>query len=149
MTRMISAVMLAALAFAGGCASITRGTMDSLVVESNPPGAAVEILRTDRRFTKAEVGQNADPREPIVGMTPATFRLKREGDYIVTISKDGYETVEASVSHRVAGTGGLAMAGNIILGGVVGAVVDSNTGARHNLTPNPLNVVLKPIEQEK
>ena len=36
------------------------------------------------------------------------------------------------------------MAGNILLGGVIGAVVDSNTGAMHNLTPNPLHVTLEP-----
>jgi len=135
----------ASLLLAGGCASITRGTMDSLVVESDPSGAAVEIRRKDREFTKGEVEQNAvDESGAIVGMTPSSFRLKREGSYNVVVSKDGYETVESSVSHSVAGGGGVAMAGNILLGGVIGAVVDSNTGAMHNLAPNPLKVILKP-----
>ena len=37
------------------------------------------------------------------------------------------------------------MAGNVLLGGVIGAVVDSNTGAMLNLSPNPLKIVLSPI----
>ncbi len=133
------------LLLTGGCASITRGTMDSLVIESDPSGAAVEIRRKDRQFTKAEVGQNrVDESGVIVGTTPSSFRLKREGSYNVVVSKDGYETVESSVSHSVAGGGSAGMAGNILLGGVIGAVVDSNTGAMHNLTPNPLHVTLEP-----
>ena len=139
---------LTSLLLAGGCASITRGTMDSLVVESDPSGAAVEIRRKDRQFTKAEVGQNrVDESGVIVGTTPSSFRLKREGSYNVVVSKDGYETVESSVSHSVAGGGAAGMAGNVLLGGVIGAVVDSNTGAMHNLMPNPLNVVLKPRKE--
>ncbi len=39
------------------------------------------------------------------------------------------------------------MAGNVLLGGVIGAVVDSNTGAMHNLMPNPLKVILKPRKE--
>ena len=136
----------ASLLLAGGCASITRGTMDSLVVESDPSGATVEISRKDREFTKAEVEQNTvSDSGAIVGATPSSFRLKREGEYNVVVSKDGYETIKSEVSHSVAGGGAAGMAGNVLLGGVIGAVVDSNTGAMLNLSPNPLKVVLHPV----
>ena len=148
MTRMFfNLAVMAALAVAGGCASITRGTMDSLVVESDPSGAAVEIRRKDRRFTKAEISRNmTDGSGVIVGTTPSSFRLKREGSYHVVVSKNGYETVESSVSHGVAGSGAAGMAGNVLLGGPIGMIIDANTGAMHKLAPNPLKVILKPAE---
>ena len=138
-------LLTACLLFAGGCASITRGTMDSLVVESDPSGAEVEVHRADRDFTEKEVKQNTvGDAGAIVGMTPSSFRLKREGTYRVVVSKTGFETVESAVSHSVAGGGAAGMAGNVLLGGVIGMVVDSNTGAMLNLSPNPLTVILVP-----
>jgi hypothetical protein len=35
------------------------------------------------------------------------------------------------------------MAGNVILGGVIGAVADASSGAMNDLVPNPLNVTLE------
>ncbi len=139
-------ILSVSILLAGGCASVTRGTMDSLVVDSDPSGADVEVRRRDREFTKAEIEQNSvDDSGAIVGMTPSSFRLKREGSYNVAVSKAGYQSVQSVVSHSVAEGGAAGMAGNILLGGVIGAVVDSNTGAMMNLTPNPLKVVLSPI----
>jgi chorismate mutase len=47
------------------------------------------------------------------------------------------------VTHRTAGGGSAGMAGNVILGGLIGAVVDSNNGATQDLVPNPLTVTLE------
>ncbi|MEM8867658.1 MAG: hypothetical protein AAGC73_05275 [Verrucomicrobiota bacterium] len=80
---------------------------------------------------------------PLKGTTPAAFKLKREGEYKVIVSKVGYETVEVDVTHKVAGAGAVGMAGNVILGGAVDAVVDANTGATQDLVPNPVEVILK------
>jgi hypothetical protein len=44
----------------------------------------------------------------------------------------------------MAGAGGAGMAGNVILGGLIGAVVDANSGATRELVPNPLRVTLEP-----
>ena len=43
----------------------------------------------------------------------------------------------------VAAAGGAGMAGNLVLGGVVGMVVDGTSGAMNDLTPNPLHVDLE------
>lgn len=132
---------------AGGCASITRGTMDALVVESDPSGAHVEVHRADRKFTEKEVKQNTvDNKGAIVGMTPSSFRLNREGTYRVLVSKAGFETVESRVSHSVSGGGAAGMAGNVLVGGAIGLIVDSSTGAMLNLAPNPLTVILVPTD---
>jgi hypothetical protein len=37
------------------------------------------------------------------------------------------------------------MAGNVILGGLIGAGIDAGTGAMDRLTPNPLTVKLVPL----
>jgi hypothetical protein len=37
------------------------------------------------------------------------------------------------------------MAGNVILGGGIGALVDANNGATQELVPNPLRVTLQPV----
>jgi len=40
------------------------------------------------------------------------------------------------------------MAGNVLLGGVIGAGVDAGTGAMHSHKPNPLVVELTPIDTD-
>ncbi len=137
--------LLLTVVLAGGCASVTRGTFEALVVESDPSGADVEIHRADEEFTEAELNQNtANATGALVGTTPSSFRLKRAGTYRVVVSKAGFETVESAVSHSVASGGAAGMAGNVLLGGVIGMVVDSSTGAMNNLSPNPLMVILAP-----
>jgi len=91
------------------CATITRGTKEVLVVESEPIGAKVTTT----------IG--------LTGTTPATFK----------------------VSSQVAGAGAAGMAGNVILGGLIGAAVDAGTGAMKELKPNPITVTLVPVGAEK
>ncbi|WAP67077.1 hypothetical protein [Jiella pelagia] len=59
-------------------------------------------------------------------------------------SKPGYQTETVQVSTEVSGGGAAGMAGNILLGGVVGIGVDAVTGAALDHTPNPVNIVLEP-----
>jgi hypothetical protein len=111
----------------GGCATITRGTTQALVIESDPPGADVELSNGLR------------------GRTPASFTVKRRENLVVKIRKDGYEPVEATVSSTVGDGGGTAMAGNILFGGLIGAAVDGGNGSNRTLRPNPVSVKLLPI----
>lgn len=98
-----------------GCATMIRGTEDTLQVSSDPSGANVELSG----------GQS--------GTTPCSFVLKRNQSCIVKISKEGYHTEAVTVYPTLAGSG-------VILGGLI----DYGTGAVYNLTPNPVNVLLKP-----
>lgn len=106
------------------CATTLRGTTDVLVVESDPPGARVTVSNG------------------LTGSTPGTFTLRRKGNYVVTIAKDGYEPVTVNVTHKVVGAGSAGMAGNILLGGLIGAAVDAGSGAMYDLVPNPVRVNL-------
>jgi hypothetical protein len=69
------------------------------------------------------------------------MELKSEFD--VTITKSGYKVWKGHVTHKTAGGGSGAMAGNILVGGIIGAVVDGNNGATQDLVPNPLVVKLE------
>lgn len=107
-----------------GCATITRGTTEELTVQSTPSGANVRL----------DTGQT--------GITPATFTVPRKRDVIVTVSKPGYQTVTQTVTTKIAGRGAAGVAGNVLIGGIIGIGVDAISGASLNHTPNPVIVNL-------
>lgn len=128
---MMRYILVAAGAVAlSGCATITRGTSDTWTVNTTPSGAAVS---TSNQFACQS--------------TPCTFKMSRKADFTVTITKPGYKPWTGQVTHHVSGAGGAGMAGNVILGGIIGAGVDAYSGAMMNLAPNPLSVALEPEEQ--
>ena len=107
------------------CATVTRGTRDTLIVESEPSGARVSLSTGER------------------GTTPTSFSLARSQPVTVTVEKAGFETAYVTVTPTVAGAGGAGLVGNIVLGGVIGAAVDLGTGAANDLKPNPVRVKLE------
>ena len=110
------------------CATVTRGTSQKYVIESEPPQADVAL----------STGQKC--------VTPCKLKLKRKHSFTATFSKPGYETQEAQVKSKFSGGGAAAGAGNILAGGVIGAVVDGTNGSMNNLVPNPLKVTLVPLD---
>lgn len=109
------------------CATITRGTTQQFTIESSPPRA---LAVTSNGF-RCEA-------------TPCTLRMPRKDAFTVTVSLEGYTTETRSVTSGVSGGGGTAMAGNILVGGLIGMGVDATSGAMNDLTPNPLVVTLQP-----
>lgn len=113
------------------CATITRGTREAFTVNTIPSGARVTT----------SLGL-------VCESSPCTFPdVRRNADFTVTITKEGYQTWTGTVTHQTAGGGAAGMAGNVILGGLVGVAVDASSGATQELVPNPLNVTLEPIAQ--
>lgn len=108
------------------CATITRGEHTAWEVNTNPVGATVKT--TNGFFCDS---------------TPCSLRMMRKSEFTATISKPGYKTLEVRVTNKVSGSGGAGMAGNVLVGGIIGAGVDVATGAMLDLTPNPLNVSLE------
>ena len=111
-----------------GCATITRGSSEALVVESTPTGAEV-------RLSSGETCK-----------TPCTLKKKRKHNFVVFINRDGFEPVEVAVISETAGAGAAGMAGNVLVGGLIGVGVDAATGATKRLTPNPIRVTLNPLK---
>jgi len=109
------------------CATITRGTSQDFTVQSTPPGARV----TTSNGFECEA-------------TPCTFRMPRKPGFVATVSMPGYVTQEVQIDSSIAGGGVAGAAGNVIVGGPIGLVVDGTSGAMNDLTPNPLVVELQP-----
>jgi hypothetical protein len=111
------------LAASAGCATIVKGTTQSIPVASDPSSA--DIL----------VDGN------LVGQTPTAIQLKRKHDHLVTIQKVGFRPKSVAVVKNVGG----AVWGNIIAGGLIGWGVDATTGAQYNLVPKTISVQLEPL----
>lgn len=114
------------------CATITRGSSQEFTVESTPPGARVSTSN----------GFQCDA-------TPCTFRMPRKDEFRATVSMDGYVAQDHDIKSGISGGGAAGLAGNIIFGGVIGAVVDGSSGAMNDLTPNPLVVILRTPAEER
>lgn len=119
------------------CASIVHGSHQQIPVDSQPPGASVQVTCATGRF-------NAPP-------TPSEITLKRNrADCSVSISKDGYHPAEFQLSRQVSGW----YFGNILLGGVIGLIVDAADGAMFNQScgecadHHAIRVVLAPEEKQ-
>ena len=154
--------LLGLLAFVG-CATITRGVEEVFVVESEPVGAKVTlvydepvVLSVEDKKEGAVDGDAGYESEKITvilerleGVTPATFKIPRRGSFIVTIEKKGYHPVTTHVETQIADHGGLALTGNICLGGCIGAAVDAGSGATLEHVPGKVSVKLERIETEE
>ncbi len=114
-------------AMLSGCATITRGTTEILVIETTPPGADVDLSSGLRC------------------KTPCSLEVKHKNAVVLDISKLGFEPQRVNVLSEVAGAGAAGMAGNVILGGIIGAGIDVATGATKRLKPNPVLVTLTPV----
>jgi hypothetical protein len=120
--NVIAAITVASLPlFAGGCASIVKGTTQAIPVASSPSGADV---RLDGNH---------------IGQTPTSVEVKRKSDHLMTIEKAGYQPESIAITRNIGG----AVFGNILAGGLVGWGVDAISGAQYNLTPATINVTLK------
>jgi len=125
--RLMCGLMLAALS--GGCATVTRGTDNTIGFDSRPSQAEVR--------TSNGLGC----------VTPCSLVVKRNEEFIATFSKPGYRSQQVEVKTQLAGAGAAGLAGNVLIGGIVGIGVDAVTGAANEHTPNPVSVVLEPLSK--
>lgn len=119
--RNIALVGVAAWSLAG-CATVMNGVNQPIEFQTDPDGAIVR-LTGDRSCT-----------------TPCEFELRRGNDLRVDITKEGYRSEFVYINSRMGG----ATFGNILAGGVVGAVVDGSNGASNHLYPDPVYIRLVP-----
>jgi hypothetical protein len=111
MRHLSIAAALLSTSLCGGCATILRGTHQTMAFDSIPRGATVEVAGKDY-------------------ITPADVDLRRREIYPVTVSKAGYRTIKFDIEPQ---WDGVSLVGNMILpGGSVGLVYDSSNGADKN-----------------
>jgi polysaccharide export outer membrane protein len=71
--------------------------------------------------------------------------MPRKDAFEVTVAKPGYSEHKQTIQSGLSKAGAAGLVGNVAVGGVIGVVVDSETGSTHDLKPNPLNVTLIPL----
>lgn len=131
MTRVLGIASLVGLAGLGGCATVTTGHSQSIVVDSDPQGAECRLKRGEK-----DVG--------VVNPTPGSATVdKGFGKIDVRCAKPGFdETAEVLTPEFQAMT-----LGNVIIGGVIGILVDAASGAMAKY-PNAVKVALFPAAFE-
>lgn len=108
-------------AFATGCASILHGTLQPMSISSTPTGANVTVDGTSS------------------GSTPMTASLSRKHEHTVKIEMQGYKPMEVKLNKGIDGW----FWGNLLLGGLVGMIIDGSTGAMYKLSPSQIDATLK------
>lgn len=117
----------------GACATVTKGTDDTVNLITDPPGATATITDVTGKLA------------PVTCTTPCRIELNRKRTYGVAFEMDGFEVAEGMLEPKLSGDGAAGMAGNILIGGIIGAGVDAATGAMNDLKPNPLAATLVPV----
>jgi len=107
---------------ATGCATITSGTSQSVMVVTEKDVVDASCELTDKKGGKWYVPE-----------TPAAVTVRKgDGPMSVVCRKDGYKVSTLSVDETLAG----ATFGNIILGGGIGILVDAASGAAQQYPDN-------------
>jgi hypothetical protein len=120
-------VALLGIVLAPACSSIIEGTSQTLLVNTNPAGAACTLNRNDE-----VIGKVVDTPNSIVVQ-------KTKHNITLVCSKEGYQDATFFNKSDAAG----ATFGNIILGGGIGWAIDSASGADNKYT-TPMNITLLP-----
>ena len=118
LTKTIAAICGAALL--ASCATIVSGTHKSVSVSSTPPGATVTIDGA------------------AAGKTPLKTELGTDRSHTVVLTLTGYKPYEVTLNRTFNGW----VMGNLLIGGVVGIIVDFSTGAAYTLSPGEINAAL-------
>lgn len=112
-----------------GCASIVKGTSQSISISTPPTtGAQCTLSSSEGTWLVVSPGSVTVP--------------KSKSDIAVHCTKPGWQPAVATIPSGFAGM----TAGNILLGGVVGLGVDAATGAIHEY-PHSIQVPMTPAAQ--
>jgi len=131
MRSAIFAVALPLLVLLSGCATIIKGTTQSVSLKTAPvDGAQCELRNSEGTWFIT---------------TPGSVTVhKTKNDLIVTCMKSGYQDATATIASKFNGV----TAGNILVGGLIGITVDAASGANFGydeLTEIPLIPVDRPV----
>ena len=117
MRKTIISSSLALTLLASSCATIVSGSKQNVKFSSNPSTATIFIDEVE------------------VGKTPFEIKLARKSEHSVMLKLDGYQTYETKLTKKFNGW----YIGNILIGGIIGLIIDPITGAMYNLSPDQVN----------
>jgi hypothetical protein len=109
------------------CATIVKGSTQDITVTSTPDHASCQVMRGASQTAMIE-------------STPGIVKLNRGSeDTIVSCVKPGFDRNAVTMVSAFNG----ATFGNLLVGGIVGIIVDASTGANYTYQDR-VNVVLSP-----
>ena len=118
-------VLTLSLLFFAGCAAIFKGSSEDIELSSDPQGAKVYL------------------NNQYVGITPTYMRLKSDRTYHFEFHKEGYKVRPVYLGSSV-GAGWVVL--DILLGGLIGIIVDAATGSWFELDQRVVVAALEPGE---
>ena len=121
MTHRLRLIVFACAPMWIGCATVLHGTTQQIRFESIPTEAT------------AHVGTQ-------MVTTPGELTLSRKTAYEVEFEKPGYVPAHSHIGQASSG----AVWGNLLLGGLIGIIVDASNGAAYELDPSTVSVTLLP-----
>jgi hypothetical protein len=113
--------LLSTIIMLSSCATIISGSRQTVEISSEPSSAKVYINEIE------------------IGTTPVQKKLKRNQEYQLILKLDGYKTYETKLERKF----NAWYIGNVLIGGIIGLIVDPITGAMHKLKPEEINGNLK------
>jgi hypothetical protein len=117
--------VLSLMVLASACATIVKGTSQSVSINSNVRGATIIVNG-----------------KTLSGTTPYNGPIERKSGTTVTLQKEGYEAKTVTLTTEVESV----FWGNIILGGGIGSTTDLASGAMYYYAPATLQIDLVPVE---
>lgn len=112
--------MLGILLLAGGCASVTHGTTQAVKVDT--------VTASGEPVPDAECQLTNDKGSALVRSGQATQVRRSGANLMIQCTADGQAPAHGQATSRV----NAGMVGNIVVGGLIGAAIDSGTGAGYN-----------------
>lgn len=115
------------LLYMTGCASMVNSTRQEISISANQMGAQA----------KSDSG--------LMCNTPCSLDLSRKMSHIITVEKEGYESINVTINNSVSGW----IAGNILFGGLIGLVIDFVSGGAYKLQPETVeaNLIKKDVSK--
>jgi hypothetical protein len=111
-----------------GCASIIKGTTQKLSISSNPAGAKVTVVPAGLTVS-----------------APTMVTVPCDKVQTLHFELEGHEPKDAYLGRQVSS----AFYGNAVIGGIVGMMMDLDSGAAWELVPDSVHVTLEPNAPEK
>lgn len=99
------------------CATIVSGSKQNVKFSSNPSTAVIFIDEVE------------------VGKTPFEIKLERKSEHTVMFKLEGYQNYQTKLTKKF----NAWYIGNILIGGIIGLIIDPITGAMYNLSPDEIN----------
>ena len=120
MKKSIISCALALTLLFSSCATIVSGSKQNVSFASTPSAASIFIDEVE------------------VGKTPFELKLARNSEHAVMLKLEGYQTYQTKLTKKF----NAWYLGNILIGGIIGLVIDPITGAMYNLSPDQINAQL-------